>query len=201
MFAALLKWVFISASYVPLGQIVDEVPASSYAGSTSTAVFPPPGADVTQNATYFPAASQVGLAGPTASMWRKQPHRICSTYDRIQPVTSQNPSLRLLQQSKLMSFPSPSLPLFPATVISHPTLPSILCVRGGISRPGFRWTQPITVYLTPPQRYRTDAKLRRCTSSLAMVPGTPPLETLHLRSLLLSYIALLNLRGSVLPDL
>ncbi|EGO05200.1 hypothetical protein SERLA73DRAFT_174197 [Serpula lacrymans var. lacrymans S7.3] len=40
-------------------------PASSYAGATSTAVWPPPGATNTAIDTYFPDASQVGYPGPT----------------------------------------------------------------------------------------------------------------------------------------
>ncbi|KAJ7239610.1 hypothetical protein B0H12DRAFT_1326622 [Mycena haematopus] len=39
--------------------------ASSFAGSTSTAVFPPPGVTITSNATFFPDATQVNVFGPT----------------------------------------------------------------------------------------------------------------------------------------
>ncbi|EED80594.1 predicted protein [Postia placenta Mad-698-R] len=39
--------------------------ASSFAGATSTDVFPPPGATITADETYFPDAEQVGFAGPT----------------------------------------------------------------------------------------------------------------------------------------
>ncbi|KIK07420.1 hypothetical protein K443DRAFT_2294 [Laccaria amethystina LaAM-08-1] len=39
--------------------------ASTFAGSTSTAVFPPPNATVTATDTFFPDGSQVGFAGPT----------------------------------------------------------------------------------------------------------------------------------------
>src|ERR1700722_8064998 len=43
--------------------------ASSYAGSTSTAVYPPPGSTGTSEDSYFPDASEVGFAGPTPSMF------------------------------------------------------------------------------------------------------------------------------------
>ncbi|EED80595.1 predicted protein [Postia placenta Mad-698-R] len=39
--------------------------ASSFAGATSADVFPPPGATITTDETYFPDAEQVGFAGPT----------------------------------------------------------------------------------------------------------------------------------------
>ncbi|KAI0936637.1 hypothetical protein AcW1_000823 [Taiwanofungus camphoratus] len=39
--------------------------ASTFAGATSTAVYPPPGATVTTYETYFPDAEEVGFAGPT----------------------------------------------------------------------------------------------------------------------------------------
>ncbi|KAL0951348.1 hypothetical protein HGRIS_008052 [Hohenbuehelia grisea] len=39
--------------------------ASSFAGSPTSAVFPPPNATITENETFFPGASQVGFAGPT----------------------------------------------------------------------------------------------------------------------------------------
>ncbi|KAJ7225057.1 acid phosphatase [Mycena haematopus] len=39
--------------------------ASSFAGSTSTAVFPPPGVTVTSDATFFPDATQINVFGPT----------------------------------------------------------------------------------------------------------------------------------------
>ncbi|KDR85316.1 hypothetical protein GALMADRAFT_218408 [Galerina marginata CBS 339.88] len=39
--------------------------ASSFAGSTSTAVFPPPNATVTATDTFFLDGSQIGFAGPT----------------------------------------------------------------------------------------------------------------------------------------
>lgn len=42
--------------------------ASTFAGSTSTAVFPPPNATVTATDTFFPDGSQVGFAGPTPSL-------------------------------------------------------------------------------------------------------------------------------------
>lgn len=41
--------------------------ASSFAGSTSTALFPPPNATVTATDTFFPEGSLVGFAGPTPS--------------------------------------------------------------------------------------------------------------------------------------
>lgn len=44
--------------------------ASSFAGATSTDVFPPPGATITADETYFPDAEQVGFAGPTPSKYR-----------------------------------------------------------------------------------------------------------------------------------
>jgi len=50
---------------------VNAVPglASSYAGSTSTAAFPPPGATGDSNA--FPNGAQVGYAGPTPSTFQQ----------------------------------------------------------------------------------------------------------------------------------
>ncbi|KAK7060051.1 acid phosphatase [Favolaschia claudopus] len=39
--------------------------ASSFAGSTSTAVFPPPGVSVTSDASDFPDATQINVFGPT----------------------------------------------------------------------------------------------------------------------------------------
>ncbi|KAH9937171.1 histidine phosphatase superfamily [Fomitopsis serialis] len=39
--------------------------ASSFAGSSVSAVFPPPGATITADQSYFPDASQVGNSGPT----------------------------------------------------------------------------------------------------------------------------------------
>ncbi|KAJ7766187.1 phosphoglycerate mutase-like protein [Mycena metata] len=39
--------------------------ASSFAGSTSTAVFPPPGVTITSDASSFPDATQVNVFGPT----------------------------------------------------------------------------------------------------------------------------------------
>ena len=42
--------------------------ASTFAGSTVTAVFPPPNATDTSVDTFFPAASLVGHAGPTPRM-------------------------------------------------------------------------------------------------------------------------------------
>lgn len=41
--------------------------ASSFAGSTTSAIFPPPNATVTATGTVFLDGSQVGFAGPTAS--------------------------------------------------------------------------------------------------------------------------------------
>lgn len=42
--------------------------ASAFAGSTLSAVYPPPGATITTNEEYFPDAAQVGYPGPTPSM-------------------------------------------------------------------------------------------------------------------------------------
>lgn len=42
--------------------------ASAFAGSTVSAVYPPPGATITTNEEYFPDAEQVGYPGPTPSM-------------------------------------------------------------------------------------------------------------------------------------
>lgn len=47
--------------------LVNRNSASSFAGSTSTAVFPPPNATITSTGTFFPDASEVGFAGPTPS--------------------------------------------------------------------------------------------------------------------------------------
>ena len=45
--------------------------ASEFAGSTSTAVFPPPGAISSEASlsSFFPDASEVGFAGPTPSTY------------------------------------------------------------------------------------------------------------------------------------
>lgn len=40
---------------------------SSFAGATSTFLFPPAGQTVTASDTFFPNANQVGFAGPTPS--------------------------------------------------------------------------------------------------------------------------------------
>ncbi|TFK77210.1 phosphoglycerate mutase-like protein [Pluteus cervinus] len=50
------------ASFLGLGRAAF---ASSFAGSTSTAIFPPPGASVGAEAAFFPDAAEVGFAGPT----------------------------------------------------------------------------------------------------------------------------------------
>jgi hypothetical protein len=42
--------------------------ASSFAGSPTSAVFPPPGADITSDASFFPDATQVNVFGPTPSI-------------------------------------------------------------------------------------------------------------------------------------
>ena len=42
--------------------------ASSFAGATTSDIFPPPGATSTAYDTYFPDAEEVGFAGPTPSM-------------------------------------------------------------------------------------------------------------------------------------
>ncbi|KAF8191057.1 histidine phosphatase superfamily [Mycena galopus ATCC 62051] len=44
---------------------VTQAVASSFAGSTSTALFPPPGVTITSNDTFFPDATQVNVFGPT----------------------------------------------------------------------------------------------------------------------------------------
>ena len=41
--------------------------ASSFAGATTSDVFPPPGATNTAYSQYFPDAEEVGFAGPTPS--------------------------------------------------------------------------------------------------------------------------------------
>ena len=41
--------------------------ASTFAGATTSAVFPPPNATITASGTVFLDGSQVGFAGPTAS--------------------------------------------------------------------------------------------------------------------------------------
>jgi len=43
---------------------------SSFAGSTSTAVFPPPGVTVTAGDPNFPDGNMVGFFGPTPSTFR-----------------------------------------------------------------------------------------------------------------------------------
>jgi hypothetical protein len=41
--------------------------ASTFAGSPSTAIFPPPGVSVTATDTFFLDGSEIGFAGPTLS--------------------------------------------------------------------------------------------------------------------------------------
>lgn len=41
--------------------------ASSFAGATTSDVFPPPGATSTAYDAYFPDAAEVGFVGPTPS--------------------------------------------------------------------------------------------------------------------------------------
>jgi hypothetical protein len=48
--------------------------ASSFAGSTTTAVFPPLGVTATTNDPLFPDGSQVGFLGPTPSMFHVATH-------------------------------------------------------------------------------------------------------------------------------
>lgn len=43
--------------------------ASAFAGSTLSAVYPPPGATITANEEFFPDAAKVGYPGPTPSMY------------------------------------------------------------------------------------------------------------------------------------
>ncbi|KIM66301.1 hypothetical protein SCLCIDRAFT_7973 [Scleroderma citrinum Foug A] len=54
---------------VPLAEanVSGDTPASSYAGSTVAATYPPPSATDTKIDYLFPPASQVGFAGPTAT--------------------------------------------------------------------------------------------------------------------------------------
>jgi hypothetical protein len=55
---------------------------STFAGSTSTAVYPPPGSTGEADEAYFPDASQVGYAGPTPSMpTATVNHYFSSTHD------------------------------------------------------------------------------------------------------------------------
>ncbi|KAH9847412.1 phosphoglycerate mutase-like protein [Lenzites betulinus] len=62
-FPARLLLAFCGAS-LALASPVHEI-ASTFAGATSTAVFPPPGATNTAVDTFFPGAEQVGHGGPT----------------------------------------------------------------------------------------------------------------------------------------
>lgn len=61
MYFSLSCIVFTSAT------CVNAAVASSFAGSTVTALFPSPNATITVNATFFPDASEVGFGGPTPS--------------------------------------------------------------------------------------------------------------------------------------
>ncbi|KZT07051.1 phosphoglycerate mutase-like protein [Laetiporus sulphureus 93-53] len=69
--------------------------ASSYAGATSSGVYPPPGATITTYETYFPDEEQVGFVGPTPT--GAEPEAIqtapaapvkSDTYPLINPYTS-----------------------------------------------------------------------------------------------------------------
>ncbi|KAF4623104.1 hypothetical protein D9613_002089 [Agrocybe pediades] len=57
--------VLVAALNLGLAQGSPAQSASTFAGSTSTAVFPPPNATVTATDTFFLDASQVGFPGPT----------------------------------------------------------------------------------------------------------------------------------------
>ena len=62
-FPVRLLLAFCSASVV----LASPWKGSTYAGATSTAVFPPPGATDTSVDSYFPGPAEVGHAGPTPS--------------------------------------------------------------------------------------------------------------------------------------
>lgn len=59
--------VLIPLSFAALVVARTEPHASAFAGSTSAAVFPPPGATIIESDTFFPDATEVGFAGPTPS--------------------------------------------------------------------------------------------------------------------------------------
>ncbi|KIJ68571.1 hypothetical protein HYDPIDRAFT_173254 [Hydnomerulius pinastri MD-312] len=61
---------------------VDE-PASTYAGSTLAASYPPPGATNTAVDTYFPDASQVGYPGPTPTGAEPNAIETAPTYPKV----------------------------------------------------------------------------------------------------------------------
>ena len=53
--------------------------ASDFAGSTTSAIFPPPGAVETESAldSFFPDATEVGFAGPTPSTYSFPSSSLC----------------------------------------------------------------------------------------------------------------------------
>jgi hypothetical protein len=61
--------VILACSLLLTAPGTEALPASSYAGSTTTFAFPPANATVTATGTYFLDASQVGFAGPTPSTY------------------------------------------------------------------------------------------------------------------------------------
>ncbi|KAF7341312.1 Acid phosphatase [Mycena venus] len=58
-------WDLLSALLLARSAHAAATLASSFAGSTSTAVFPPPGVSVTSDASFFPDATQINVFGPT----------------------------------------------------------------------------------------------------------------------------------------
>ena len=65
--------------------------ASAFAGSTLSAVYPPPGATITTNEEYFPDAEQVGYPGPTPSMYTFAPSNDRGADSPYQLVTRPRP--------------------------------------------------------------------------------------------------------------
>ncbi|EPQ60548.1 phosphoglycerate mutase-like protein [Gloeophyllum trabeum ATCC 11539] len=92
MLLAALPLLFAVAS-AALVKPVDP-PASNYAGATSSAVFPPPGASGSALASYFPGASEVGYPGPTptgdeaAAIETAPPSYMESVYPLSDPLPS-----------------------------------------------------------------------------------------------------------------
>ncbi|KAI0778487.1 phosphoglycerate mutase-like protein [Trametes elegans] len=91
---------FLLTLWVASVALANAVPhsGSTFAGSTSTAVFPPPNATDTSVATYFPGPEEVGHAGPTPTgdePWVLQTAPVApqknDVYPLINPVDAQPP--------------------------------------------------------------------------------------------------------------
>ncbi|KAJ7314247.1 acid phosphatase [Mycena albidolilacea] len=93
--------------------------ASSFAGSPTAAVFPPPGADITSDASFFPDATQVNIFGPTptgdeafAIETAPVSPDYANVFPLIEPATSDNKKFDVLHSwGNLSPFQSTNLGL------------------------------------------------------------------------------------------